>query len=178
MSCGCGAHGYGRPPSCGDPCPPRALIPVGGAVRDLNARFGMRPYVTRWVFTSWSGGARGVGEEFMVGTPENILPPPLLLDLQTLTPVVSPIGLSEQGGVLLTEVSGCYTEEQLRGAASDGSAVPADQSFYYEVEFLRADGAPGEKRRFSVDGVPVYMPDDVQWQVRVARARPDPVPSP
>src|SRR5258708_15043785 len=99
MSCGGGAQGCGGPPSCGNPCPPgarslqftvqtpglfahslaRALIPVVDAVRDLNARFGMRPYVTRWVFTSWSGGARGVGPEIVGGTPPKILPPPLLL---------------------------------------------------------------------------------------------------
>lgn len=151
----------------------RALIPVADAIRDIAVQLGERPYVVRWIFTRFAGGARGIGEENVVSE-EIILPVPMVLDLQTLTPVVSPVGSDERGGVLLTEISGCYTEEKLRGLDEDnGAAVPADQAFYYEIEFLRADGVKSERRRFNLGGMPAYSSEDAMWQVRLERARPD-----
>lgn len=150
----------------------RQLIGPADAIRDLATKFGMRPYVVRMIKTRWSGGARSLGDEFVIGD-EALLPTPLVLDMMTLTPIVSPIGTDEQHGILLTEVSGCYTEEQLSGADVDGTPVPADQSFYYEVEFLRPDNRDSERRRFNLNSAPAYSPGDAQWQVRLERSRPE-----
>lgn len=188
MSCGCGTVGCGGSPCTTAPRDTvftiespqrfanslsRLLISPVDAIRDIATQFGVRPYIVRLVYTQWSGGARGIGEESVLGEPERILPTPLVLDILTLTPIVSPVGADEQRGCLLTEVSGCYTEEQLRGLGSDGSEVPANQSFYYEIEFLRADGVKSERRRFNANSAPAYSADDAQWQVRLERARPD-----
>lgn len=191
---GCGTPGCGGPPTCGNPCPPgprdqhftvqtpqmfsnslaRLLVGPADKLRNLYTTFGLRPYIVRLVRTRWSGGARNRGEESVIGTPELLLPTPLILDLLTLTPIVSPIGSDERGGILLTEVSGCYTEEHLRGLDDvTGAPIPADQSFYYEVQFLRADGAPGEFRRFNANSAPTFVADDFLWQVKLERSRPD-----
>lgn len=192
--CGCGSAGCGGPPACTDPCPSvpretaftvqsaqsfssslsRLLVGVADRLRDLATRFGQRPYNVWRVRTRFSGGARGFGEEAILGEPERILPTPLVLDLVSLKPIVSPVGVDEVGGCMLTEISGCYTEEQLRGIDNlDGTPIPADQGFYYDIEFLRADGIQGERRRFNVTSVPAYIADDFGWQLRLERARPD-----
>jgi hypothetical protein len=186
MSCGCGG-------GCGPgPCPSapretvfdvpnaecyshslgRLAIGVADRLRNLNTKFGMRPYVVRWVRSAWSGGIRSRGEESILCV-ETILPVPLLLDLKTLVRVVNPIGIDENGGVMVTEISGCYTEEHLRGLDDDGTSIPADQNFYYEIEFLRADGRPSDKRRFFPSGAPEYVPDDFCWTLKLERQRQD-----
>lgn len=188
MGCGCGGQ-----PGCGNPCPPgprtesftvqtaqeysnslgRIMVGVADSLRDLFTVFGLRPYLVRLVRTRWTGGARNLGEESVINDPEQLLPTPLILDIMTLQPIVSAIGSTEMNAVMLTEVSGCYTEEQLRGIDSDGTPIPPDQSFYYEVEFLRVDGQPGQKRRFNLNTVPEYAADSFQWRLKLERARPD-----
>lgn len=150
----------------------RKMIGPADRLRNLFTKFGMRPYVIRWVRSAWSGGRRGVGEESIISV-EVILPVPLMLDLKTLTRVVNPIGIDENGGVVLTEVSGCYKEEKLRGLDDDGTPIPADQNFYYEIEFMRADGQPSDKRRLFPSGAPEYVPDDFAWSVKLERQRQD-----
>lgn len=186
MSCGCGGGS-----ACGNPCPPgprsvafttpspatfqnslaRLLVKPADALRNLLTVFGIRPYVVRWVRVRWTGGARGFGEMAVIGEPEAILPTPLILSLDGISRIVSPVGTDEQGGVLLTEVSGCYTEERLLGFGNAGEEIPADENFFYEVEFLRPDGVQGELRRFSVSGVPEYVPDQFGWRMRLERAQ-------
>lgn len=190
MGCGCGCGG-GTP--CGAPCPPgpreltfcaptpaliqnslaRLLIKPADALRNLQTLFGMRPYIVRFVRTQWSGGARGFGDESVVLV-EPILPTPLLLSLDGLSRITNPIGTDEQGGLLLTEVSGCYTEDELVGRTHHGTApIPVEQGFYYEVEFIRADGVQDERRRFSPASAPEYVADQFNWRIRLERARPD-----
>lgn len=189
MSCGCGC---GAASGCGnEPCPPvreleycvqtpqtlahslgRALIFPVDKIRDLNTRLGLRPYIVRWIYTRYSGGARGIGEESVI-VDERVLPTPLILDLSGVAEIVTAAGADEQGGVMLTEFSGCYTEEKIRGLGDGGESIPADQAFYYEIEFLRADGVRGERRRFVISGVPEYSADDYTWRIKLARSRPD-----
>lgn len=190
MGCGCGCGGTSP---CGAPCPPgpreqafcvpspeqfahslaRALVGPADKLRNLLTVTGMRAYAVRLVRVRWSGGARGIGETAVVGTPMPILPTPLLLTLDGVSRIVSAIGVDEQGSALLTEVSGCYSEEQLRGMSDDGTPTPPDENFFYEIEFLRPDGQPGAKRRFSLSGVPEYVPDQFGWRLRLERAQGD-----
>lgn len=149
----------------------RLLVKPADSLRNLLTVLGVRPYVVRMVYTRYSGGARGIGEESVVSC-DAILPTPLILSLDGLSRIVSVVGADEQGGVLLTEVSGCYTEDQLRGLGDGGAELPPDQSFYYEVEFLSMQ-PQGERRRFSQSGVPEYVPDQYGWRMRLERAQRD-----
>lgn len=121
--------------------------------------------------TRWSGGARGIGEEYVVSDVP-ILPTPLIADLTTLQTIVSPVGTDESGTLLLSEISGCYSEEQLNGFL-DGLQVPADMNFYFEIEFFRPDGAKTERRRFSTGTAANYDPGQFAWSIRLERARQD-----
>lgn len=152
----------------------RKLVKPVDRIRDLNTRFGLRPYLVFTIFTQWSGGQRNSGEEVVVGEPTAILPTPKISDLDELAEIVSPVGLDEQQGIVVSEISGCYTEEQLRGFDNaTGAEIPPDRSFYWEVEFLRADGASTERRRFNISAAPNYKPDNCEWIVRLTRSRPE-----
>lgn len=147
----------------------RRLVCVADELRDLYTSFGLRPYVVRIIRTRWTGGARGLGEEYVTHQRE-ILPTPRISDLSSLTQVLHPIGLDEHGSIQLSEVSGRYTEDELRGLDSDGTPPAEDEQTYYEVEFPRVDSQPGERRRFFLRSAPMYQSDRFQWTLTLERA--------
>lgn len=187
MACGCGNAGCGGPP-CGyaprelqftvqtpqsyAASLGRKLIKIEDRVRDIDVRLGFRPYNVRLIYTVWTGGAKGFGEESVLSE-TLILPTPLVLDLGAIEEVVTPVGREAEGGLLVTEISGCYTEDQLLGVQADGTEIPENQNFYYEVEFLHVDGSPPSRRRFSVAGTPEFNANKTTWSIRLDRARPD-----
>lgn len=151
----------------------QALVPVADVLRGLLTTFGLRPYVVRLMRTRWSSGERGVGVETIIES--TILEPtPKIADLTGVAAISTPAGLSEQGEVILSRISGRYTEEQLRGMAPSGLPVEASDSFFYEVEFPRpSDGRPSERRRFTLSSAPYYDPFGLQWRVQLRRQRDD-----
>lgn len=140
------------------------LIPVVDRARDKLTKFGLRPYRVKIIRTRWSGPRRGVGVEVLIHELE-VLPTPLVVDMSTLTEMVTPVGVNEQGSVQLQKVSGRYTEETLIGVGPDGNAVAPNETVYYEIEFFRRDGRPAEKRRFVRDSLPSYNSTSVEWMV-------------
>jgi hypothetical protein len=140
------------------------LIPVVDRVRDIATVLGTRPYRVRIVRTRFAGPRRGVGVESVVHQMD-ILPTPKVVDMTTLTELVTPVGVNEQGTIQLQEVSGRYTEEQLMGVGPNGDAIASNEAVYFEVEFFRRDGSPSELRRFQRDSIPFYDAGRVQWIV-------------
>lgn len=145
------------------------LICTADNVRDLYTRFGLRPYKVRIIRTRWTGGRRGQGEEFITHE-RPIRPTPLLADLGAISQIVNPIGLDEVGGVQLSEITGTFTDDDLRGLDSAGTPPEPDEQVFYEIEFPRSDGQPGERRRFFLGAAPMYQADQFQWIVRLERA--------
>lgn len=147
------------------------LIPTIDRLRDLNTTFGLRPYTVRLIRTRWSDGVRGMGlESLQEGYPIALLPTPRITDLDQVVEVVNPVGVDEVGSILLSEVSGQYTEDDLRGWVR-GMPPDQDEQFYYEVEFRNiAEAAPGQRRRFIADGAPMWQPEKFQWIVKLAKA--------
>lgn len=150
----------------------RRFVPLGDRLRDLLTKFGLRTYRVTLVTIKWSDGARGVGTPSVVKE-ELILPTPKLLDMATLTELVQPIGLDEAGSIEVSQISGRYTEDQLMGRDEDGADIPEDSEFFWELEFPRLDGKPGEKRRFFPRGAPMYHPGRLQWVVRLEKGHAD-----
>ncbi len=146
------------------------LIPCVDHLRDLNTQFGVRPYIVRRVWTQWSEGRRDYGvenvqrEELMLPTPS--VDPLTALDVQTL-----PVGNEEFGQLMVSEISGRFTEDQLVGRGPQGEPIPRDTNYYYEIEYPNADGSfPGVRRRFTVAGVPWYDAAAFQWKLTLMRA--------
>jgi hypothetical protein len=140
------------------------LVPVADKIRDLYTVFGARPYRIRLVRTRWVGGRRGVGVETVIYTME-IVPTPKVIDLNTLSEMVTPVGTSEIGLVQLQQVSGRYTEDMLLGVDADGNHVGEADDLYYEIEFFRRDGQESIKRRFALATAPYYHATKFQWNI-------------
>ena len=151
----------------------RSLISVADGIRNLYASFGLRPYVVRIIKTRWSGGRRGVGAETVISeTP--ILPVPLASDISSLAEVNTAVGVDEFGEIVVSQISGAYTEDFLRGQDSQGRPVAVDEQFYWEIEFPPScAGGDGDRRRFVVKGAPYYKADAFHWSVRLEKARMD-----
>lgn len=152
----------------------RKLISTVDTLRDLNTRLGFRPYEIRMVRTKWSGGERGVGQEFVVFD-EPILPTPLLMGLDGVTRIVQPVGLDEVGACQVTQISGRYAEGFLTGNDADGNPLDLDVQYYFEIVFPTpgsvSDGAP--RRRFYASTAPTYDASRFEWRVNLQRSHSD-----
>lgn len=145
------------------------LVPAVDKIRDINTQMGLRPYRVNIVRTRWSGGVRSRGVEQVISELE-ILPTPLVVDMRSLSEVVTAVGVEDEGMVQLQQISGRYTEEHLLGNGPNGAPPGADVNVYYEIEFFRRDGGPSEKRRFIREGIPMYLAGQVQWQITLVSA--------
>lgn len=147
----------------------RRLVPTADRLRNLLTRFGLRPYKVRMVVVRWSEGFRGRGVPNVLSVVD-MLPTPAVLSLDGVTQVVNPVGEQEEGTISLSEISGCYTEEQLRGQGPQGEPIPPSDEFFYEIEWPKPNGMASVKRRFNVRGAPAYQADNFQWTVRLERS--------
>lgn len=145
------------------------LIPAVDKIRDIYTRMGARPYRVFIVRTRFAGPRQGVGVEQVISEIE-LLPTPLVVDMRSLTEVVTPVGVNEQGMVQLQYVSGRYTEEQLIGVGSTGAPLASNETMYYEIVFFRRDGGPAERRRFVHDSLPTYNALQFQWLINLTSA--------
>ena len=139
------------------------LIGVADSLRDLNTKFGGRPYIVRIIRTLWTEGRRGIGEEVLTFE-RLILPTPLVSDLSGIAEILQPVGMAEDGGVSVSQISGRYTEEELRGFDAEGHPPNLDEKFWWEIEFPRLNGH-SVKRRFSLRAQPNYSAFGFQWSV-------------
>lgn len=152
----------------------RQMIATVDSLRDLATQLGFRPYEVHMVRTKWSGGERGVGQEFVISD-EAILPTPLLLGLDGVSTIVHPVGLDEIGGCQVTQISGRYAEGYFTGRDEDGNEVDPDVQYYFEIMFPTpgsvSDGAP--RRRFYASSSPTYDAIKFQWRINLQRSHSD-----
>lgn len=176
MSCNCGCGGSqlrhytllsARDLACS---PGQRLIGVVDRARDIVAQLGLRPYVVSIVRRQWSGPRRGVGVEDDAVSVLRILPVPVVMDLSGVAQVASPGGLDEQGGVLVKQVSGRYSEDVLLCRDRDGEPADANASVHWEISFTDPTGRPSEARRFTPASAPYYDPEKFEWSIRLERA--------
>ena len=148
------------------------LIPVADNIRNLNTRFGTRNYKLSIIRVQWSGGRRGVGVPHVHGTLP-ILPTPLVQDISTLTAILDPVGLTEVGVVGVGEISGRFTDKQLRNGRKDGLPPEPNEEIFYEIEYPQPGEQQSIKRRFVLRGAPNYNPGDFQWRIRLEKTNED-----
>jgi hypothetical protein len=148
-----------------------SLGSVVDCARDIATQLGARPYTVALVWTRWSGGSRGEGSEVVLRV-EPILPTPKVADFTALQVGLESIGTLEEGSVRVSEVSTRYTEDHLLGRADDGTEIPGDQSFYWEVSYQTIDG-PGPRRRFTPKSAPSFKATRLEWVIDLVRIAED-----
>lgn len=170
--CGCGFTDPSLPGFDAGRTLMQSLVPCVDGIRDLYTCLGTRSYVVVLVRTKWSGGERGTGVEEIVSE-ETILPVPRVGPVSSMNRVNEPVGLLEQGELKVDQISARYTEDHLLGMPVDGSKMPYDENFYWELRVIPADGSPQVRRRFFPKGVPNLDMMQVQWSVQIERASQD-----
>lgn len=134
--------------------------------RDMYTRWGLRLYSVNIVRVVASGGRkRGDGADHVLGSWE-ILPVPTVADLQTLTQIVSASQIREQGTVIVSGISGAYTEDTLMGRGGDGNPIPAGEAVYYELVFnAPRGGGSNQRRRLTPSSAPSYDAVKAEWSI-------------
>jgi hypothetical protein len=148
---------------------------VADNLRQLNTTFGTRPYRVFLVWTTWTGGERGVGDEKLIEQIE-ILPTPNVrsLDNVALSPLST--GVLSVGSLRLTEVTTSLTADQLTGRMQPTPHVdhiPEPIDFFYEVvEDGRGDPQP-RRMKFTLFGEPHRNAENLEWQLVLTRVSED-----
>lgn len=170
--CFCGTPTFSEVAMNGNP---QGIIPsltgCVDAIRDIKTQLGARQYEVALVWTQWTGGARGVGEESIVR--EIVLrPTPEIADISEITRQNTQVGLDEVGQLQVSEISPRFSEDFLLGRF-EGLPLPEDQNFYWEIETPpRPDGVRIRRRFFPV-AVPNLEETRFQWTVALTKASQD-----
>lgn len=134
-------------------------VELEDAMRDIDAALGFRPYSVHIVHMRWTGDTVGLGAEQVVGQFE-ILPVPSVGDLGGLVRQLTPAQIEEVGTVLLSGVSGAYSEDQVTLRPAGGGGLPRNEAAFYEIRFRG-----GARRRFTVANAPGFNSDRMEWAI-------------
>lgn len=149
------------------------LVPVVDRIRHLSALFGVRPYRVFLVHSTWTGGESGVGNE--VVRAREIVPPPRVKEIGSMTEVLEATGTTETGDVEVDRISARYTEDDLLGRTPDLRDPNAQRTtvegadFFWEVIETRPSTPYPVVRRFAVRGVPELRRGAAEWVVRLVK---------
>lgn len=149
------------------------LVPVVDKLRQLSTEFGMRPYRVFLVHVLWSGGRLGAGTPSEISRRE-ILPTPKVIDLSSTTELLSAFGRTEDGSLIVDEISEKYSEDDLLGATPDlvDPAVPntgrANAEFFWEVQEQRETSPVPVVRHYIVASAPMRKPP-MGWRISLAK---------
>lgn len=144
-------------------------------LRQIATDLGVRPYRVFSVLIEWDGGAVGRGVARCVKEVE-ILPTPKVNETSGVQGEIRSAGLVERGSVTLSQVSGSYTEDQVRsmfmlaplGPTAPGDGLKPGQETFIEVRVDARDGVT-ERRRFVVRGMPYRKAEAFEWRVSLMR---------
>lgn len=151
------------------------LVPVVDACRNIKAMLGVSIYRVFLVHGYWTGASgrrgRGVGK-LVVTSRREILPIPRVRDLNTVRRVSNPMGMTEEGDIVVDQVSARYTEDDLTGKTPDliEPGTPRTNrkgtEFWYEVQENRPSSPAPPPRRFSPPtATPMLTRGGLQWTV-------------
>jgi hypothetical protein len=155
------------------------LAPVADRLRQLNTRFGIRPYRVFMVWTQFGGAERGEGGERLRQRIE-LLPTPVVKSLDNIAFSPWHAGILQVGSLRVSEVSAvAYGEDVLRGfdvrlipeldLCAANVSIPEPWDFFYEVvEDARGGGCP-DRPRFRLANTPFRNADTQEWTFTLER---------
>lgn len=148
--------------------------PRADRLRQLNTRFGIRPYRVFLIWTLWTGSERGEGDEYEAKRVE-ILPTPKVSELTAFQLMAFSGGTLPVGSLRVSEISTRFTADTLAGRTfPEGEATVAQPySFFYEVtEDGRADSQP-MRAKCRLASAPFLNGGAVQWTIMLERISED-----
>ncbi len=155
------------------------LVPTADRIRELYSVFGTRPYLCYLLHIAWPGD-RGVGKPTVLSRTQ-IKPTPLVVNMDGTTEVLFSTGLTEQGGILVTQISPRYTEDDLMGVRMPemvDPVLPATNSsrrqFFWEIAENRPSTPTPQRRLYVPSNVPMLSRDGFQWKIALAKVDPTP----
>lgn len=145
--------------------------------------------LTAFAESDLEDGVVGVGRPVILQETE-LLPTPLVSPLGGVGKSQDAVGLTERGGLTVSQISMRYTEDFLMGLVSpfrdeaSPDALKPNIDFFWELREDRGAGyvapgyaacdAPAEfaspRRRFHVSGVPGRTPSSFEWSISLVRA--------
>jgi hypothetical protein len=138
--------------------------------RDMYARYGLALYGVRILWVASVGGRRrGDGVDDVLRSWE-ILPVPKVLDLQSLTQIVTPAQIRESGTVVVSGISGSYSEDMLMGRGTDGQPPASGEAVQWELVFADPFGRVSGRRRMVTHSAPTYDGSRAEWSIILTRA--------
>ena len=151
------------------------LVGVVDSVRGIAAELGLRPYRVFLVHAVWTGSQVGEGLARVTSRRE-ILPPPRVRDIDSVNRNVHSTGLTEEGDVVIDQISARIPEDDLTGRTPDlrDPLLPRTSKrnveFFWEIRELRPSTPPPPARRFSPPSkVPVLSRDGMSWRVTLTK---------
>ncbi len=154
------------------------LIPTVDKIRQLRTFFGMANYAVSLVHIKWSGTQIGEGVEQEISRTQ-ILPNPVILDMTTTQEVMRSFGLTEEGTLVIDQISIKYSEDDLMGRTPDmiSPTLPrtnqANTQFFWEVVELRKQNPSPIPRRYVPVAVPNLDKSGFAWKVALVKQTQD-----
>lgn len=138
--------------------------------RQVDVKLGNRPYNVYLVWTKWTGEERGEGDQEVVCRCA-IVPSPVVKDLTNVALSPFGAGILPVGSLRVTEVSTCYSMEQLAGRVIPGKEdqVPHPYDFFYEVVEDGRHEAEPKRGRFRLLSTPHLDAANQQWVLVLER---------
>lgn len=155
------------------------LLPVVDRLRNILAQTGVRIYRVFIVHAYWTGQRRGVGQQ-VISSRLELLPMPRVRDLNAVRRNVLSAGLTEEGDIVVDQISAKYTEDDLTGRTPDNvdPSIPRTSlktvEFWYEIQENRPSNPPPPLRRFSPPvATPMLSRGGLAWTVILTKQSED-----
>ncbi len=143
------------------------LTRVVDRARQVEVRFGLRPYVVYLVWVKWTGCERGEGEPSVVCRMP-LLPVPEVEDLTGIARNPFAAGVYPVGSVRVKGISATYVREVLEGHMVPEPReieVPEPYEFFWEIVEDGRHGPNPLRKRFRLASEPWLDAENQQWIV-------------
>ena len=149
-----------------------SIAPSIDVIRQIATDLGVRPYRVFMIHVQWTGARRGEGQPTEIARIE-ILPTPKVQDMAATTQVLQAMGLTEAGGLTVSQISLRFTEDDLMGKTQDlidpeiRRTGLRNAEFFWEVVEARPTGPAPIPRRYVPADVP--MRGSSGWRITLTK---------
>jgi hypothetical protein len=151
-----------------------SLGPTIDVIRQIGTSLGLRPYRVFLVHWEWPQ-TKGIGAPVEISRRE-IMPTPKVADMSGMPFSLAAVGMTEMGGVRVSQISQRFSEDDLIGRTPDlrdtvhPKTSRGNVEFFYEIVEARQTVPPPKPRRFVPQGVPMLNRTGMEWRLSLTRS--------